>query len=423
MNGITTQEKLYKKNLGTLLFQIWILSLAFYQIPILGMFSLNDLLAPLLLIVAGFQSLFPRSTKSNSYSYLIYSLTISVFLLYIFGQLLSVLNIESLFWSRFWAVLKISGYFILPLLFIKEIDFLRRIYTLLVVDALIGTISVFLVSTGILQLEFSRFQPSRLGIPSLPASTGLIGNSGDLALLVTFTVLLIIGFPRESYLFGHWPKTIKSFVILCLFLGLLGSQSRNLASSVLIAVFFFYVISITMSNGKFSLSLKIPILASFAFLLIPLIYFIAPNIYSIVVTEWGDVAHANAIVRIESYKVGLRLFLDSPLIGLGPDIYRKMPQFVGQLHNLWLGSALEGGLLALLTLTMLFAIAFFGALRLIGDSTFKYDARVFAAFVISSISATSLYPAHGSHIFWLIFGISLSFTMMRRGSYSFSNSA
>ena len=106
----------------------------------------------------------------------------------------------------------------------------------LIVVALVGCISAFLVSIGILQLPVERFSPSRIDLIDLPKSIGLFSAYGDMALLISYTMLLTISLPKEDYLFGFGSKKMRALVIFLIMLGLLGCQSRNIVLTLMTAI-------------------------------------------------------------------------------------------------------------------------------------------------------------------------------------------
>lgn len=404
-------------NFANAFFMGWVLSLPFYNFSVVGTLSVDNLLAPIAIAMAPFAAR-GRGQESGVKRGGKVLLIVLLMGFYVLAQVISSVNSKTLIFSRLWFFAKIFGYFVLPVLYVKDIQSFRKIGLALVINSLLGCISVVLVSLGFLELEGARTEASRFGYDWLPKSVGFFTNYGDLAVLVSFSALFVIATRRRDLVSAVTSKGFKAFVLAILIVGMVAAQSRNVVLSLGVGLCSYLLFSWMVSaktTGRRLLFFATVVPAFAVFLAVGGIYL--SEIIGFIKGAGGRIALANAEARMESYRLGLALFWESPILGLGAESYRQYEGFVDQLHNMWLGVALRGGIISLFALSFAFFTGFAGAMRRFDEVEIGKEARMVGAAICSMFTSSLFYPGQSSYLFWFMFGFMLTLITMSESQH------
>ena len=387
------------------LFYFWLLSLPFYRFSIIKTFSVDNLLAPVLMMLWLFTSPVNDSAMRRARIKEISYITI-LFGTFAFGQLLTIINTNELIWSKLYQLTKLSFYFFIPALYIKDLVSFKKANSVLIVLALAGCISALLVSLGLLHLPVERFSPSRIGIEDLPKAIGLFGAYGDMALLISYTFLLTISSPKKDYLFGYGSKKVKAFVIFIIFLGILGLQSRNIVLTLMTAIFFYNLIKATSKMSAKFRTMALGLSFFLTTIALAVLLFFADDFINLLSQWGGKQAESTAMGRLEQYQIALKLISESPVIGVKAVIYEMHTSFIDSVHNLWLKVGLQGGLISLIPLILLLINAFKKALKNLAMDS-PPEKYVISVFIICMFVSTQFNPS-GTIVFWVMLSVATS---------------
>jgi O-antigen ligase len=191
----------------------------------------------------------------------------------------------------------------------------------------------------------------------------------------------------------------------------LGAQSRTIVLALISGILSFKILRIVnqLDNQRTRFIVLGLILSCLLLFVFPFVLFSGADIANFISGLGGKVAFANAQVRLDSYQIAIEFFKQSPILGIGPEVYKKYSFFINQMHNMWLGTALLGGIMGLIPLTIMISIVFFGALRFRHNVLVEFESNLIQAFTVSILVATLFYPAHNAYIFWVMLGVGISF--------------
>lgn len=393
------------------LFLLWLLTLPFYQFSVFGTISLDNILIPVLLIVffvhlllSGFSSFHDNKKKIHVNLFILTCLSI-----YLSGHLLKLSLSTEIFWGRAWHLTKIIGYFFLPLLFTNSLSYLKKINSLIIIVCLIGSLSAFLAAVGLIELDVTRFSESRIGEEWLPKSIGLFAAYGELAHLITYTLLLTISQRKEEFLFGRGYLPVKILVIIIILLGIVGTQSRNIIlSSVVGIITYGYLKLIDVKRAKNrTVSTFVGIFYLLMISSLTLALF-GSDLVLFFKNIGGQDAQATASVRLESYKVAWEMIKEAPILGVSAEVYRKHYEFINGVHNIWLGVALQGGIISIIGMLTLMSSALVLTFQRVVKGDLARQAQISVAFAVSLFITSLFYIAHDAHLFWIMLAVTLS---------------
>lgn len=415
------------RGLPSKLFLLWIFLLPFHGIPIVGSLALDSMLAPLVILLS-LVSRYPSAIDGYQYIGRVRNLRVICFyiIVYVSCFIPSIFQSDELLWVRAWDLLISIGYFILPILYIRDIVFLRKVNSLIIMLTIIGCVSVFLVSVGVLELSYTRFEDSRIGLSWLPKSVGLFSNYGDLALLIAYTLLLTFWVEKDKYFFGYGSKKVKTIILLIMLAGLLGSQSRNVLLTSLVAIAAYYLVVKMYTSGRSRNSYGGIVLLFFIFISTIIAIVFWGSIVAWISSLGGQNAAQTANTRLDTYVVAWNLLKASPLFGLDYKTYIANAALIDGLHNMWLGLALHGGMIVVLAFILMYINIFFKTVWRISHSVIGNEAAISAAFLISILVAVSFYVADRSVVFWFLLGLAssvhcLSYTVKKDAKTSLLN--
>lgn len=386
------------------LFVLWLLAIPFHRYPVYETYSLDNLMAPVLMLLALFQ---PRLAHGAHQAARMRGLAalVLIYFLYSLATVLPLMSETSLLMQKSWLALRTGFYFVLPLLFIRDARGFRIVKTTIVIMAMIACISALLAALGMVQFEVTRFAQSRLGMDWLPKSIGLFSSYGDVAILCGLTAVFLVSHKSGELGLFLASKLGKLIVVAVLILGLLGNQSRNIVLSIFAGVGAYWFLG-TIRSSRQAATGGLLVLSAMMVLTAVLLFF-SGDIVSGISQVGGEKAEATALGRLDSYRESFRIFSQSPLIGATPDIYRQHAYLVEGVHNMWIKVALRGGMLALFFMGTLFLMGFLGAARALYDERTARDARVAGAGIFVLLMATQFYGGL-SDTFWVALGFCLS---------------
>ncbi|AQS52646.1 hypothetical protein BW727_100238 [Jeotgalibaca dankookensis] len=234
------------------------------------------------------------------------------------------------------------------------------------------------------------------GLIRMGAHTGFTNQTAPNAFLISVGIALL--FSRLYSKIDSKLVTKLFFVLYLLALSMTLKRSFILANvgSVLVLTYLYY----RAESNKISVLVKILVgtvgLVSILFMISPFIPTIQDTVARFGLTEAG----IDSSGRDWIYKLGLRMFLLSPIFGHGMD---SVPVFYAnnygvfelqQMHNIYIQMLAEVGMFITLIVLFLFAINYRVAYKMVKESLKKDDKK--ATYVLSS----SLYI----QTFWLIYG-------------------
>lgn len=406
MQSISGQRSSQNKALGAL-FSLWMLSLPFYQFSVVGTLSVDNLLAPLLLVFWMFAA--PLSASSAKRVRRILFIAFIVFIYFLFSIIsLTISGSSDLILAALIQEIKVVLYLLLPVLCISSITLFRKALRLVVYGTAVVSVSAFMQAIGLVQFEFARSAASgRLGTDIISRSPGILGNYGDVAILISISVLATYG----SLWRDRRPRRLLKYALYFIFiLGALAAQSRNVVFSVFVAIAvynFFRNIYKKKAHARVTyIVLNIVAIMFGAFLL----WVVFPYIYAAVLGTGG--VKQSVLARFEQYQEAINLIAANPIFGVGAEIGGRYAQIADTLHNLWLGIGLRGGVLAIVSLAILFLSGFLGSVRRIVNDAVAQEAAIMSATALAMLTASMFYVAQGSYIFWACLGLLLSFTSL-----------
>jgi hypothetical protein len=396
-----------------ILFAIWILSIPFQRYSLVKTYSVDNLLAPLLCLVALF---LPRLRNPYVVSRRIKTMLVVVGLYGLFwmASLFPVFSLNPVLLQRSWLGLRDAFYLFPVLFFVRDRYSFRMLKSLLIIVTMMAAVSALLGSLGWIQLPVERYESSRIDIAWLPKAIGLLSNYGDVAMLYGFTAVLMVSHSREELAFGLSARGGKWLVWLSLLAGVLGSQSRNLVLTVLLALGAYRVFR-ALSNAQASTRIAV------AGILIAIVI----SVTAVLGTFGGDIAEAmghwggtnaaeTADWRLHTYGQALTLIGQNPFTGITSDMYGKWGYLAEVLHNMWLRVLLQGGVLRFFALVGLFWLAAkSGYINLGAEGERAHNAALVLASLIAMLLATQFYPGE-SDIMWVMLGALVSFSWVSR---------
>ncbi|MES9858159.1 MAG: O-antigen ligase family protein [Sedimenticola sp.] len=326
---------------------------------------------------------------------------------YVLANNIAYVGADDFFRGHLFGLLKILGYFFLPVFFISNIKILKNSLSVLVMGAIIGSVTVAMAAFGVVEFTVARYETSRVGVDWLPKSVGLISNYGDMAILTALFFLTMFVSKKYYYYFFLKNIPIKIVVSSVILLGIVSAQSRNVVLSSLIGIFILFFLGrkdfsvinkekiIMQTLTMFVLALPVVVLAML----------FSAEIISFIGNIGGKIASANVDVRLSSYEQGWKLFLKHPIFGIGAEGYIKNRFLIEQIHNIWFGILLKGGLLSLTFFLLILFNAFGGIARHLCAPGQGPEGKVLFALLFAILSASLYYPGHNSLLFWTVLGV------------------
>lgn len=391
-----------------IIFYIWIMSLPFYQFSIIGTLSLDNVLGPLLLLIwfVGRPKLEPGVINQQPKVIVFSGLILTI---YFFSHVLTLVMSEHVIWKSIYGQISDLTYFFVPLFYLRNIRVQERTQDFIVLITMIGAISAFLSSIGLINLEGVRYSTSRVSIEGLDLTrtVGLFSVYGDMAILSSFTIMLAMTSKRNKLLFVKRSKAIVIAVFAVIILGLIGSQSRNMVLTIVIAVTLYVVVTTLSKKGvSWMPRFYAALIASGLSAIIILTFFWQPIVN--MVSGWGgEQAAGTALGRLEQYKFALNLVGSNPFVGVDLEIYEKYAHLISGIHNMWLKELLQGGVFSILALLGLIVYCLRNASKCLYQNSDDSTAKIKMVMMFAILVSTQFNPS-GTSIFWFILGYSVA---------------
>jgi len=395
------------------LFILWLLLLVFgHQLTAYtGVASPDKLITPFLILmglIALFQS--PESRMKRAIP-----LMLLVFLLLLIKNL-SFMGLNDVYSSLMSQDLVNFGYFFVPFLCITNMHIFRRTGWLIVVIAIIGCVSPFLVSIGLISLPIGWFEDSRIG--GLLKTKGLFLSNGDLVQYITFAAAWVILAPGIINKKSKSLRFIRIVLFTSIILGLLGTQSRNVLLSLFVGLFVLWWL---IKSGVFTSGQKTIVIFGFSFgfmILLVITAIFSAESYDTLVAAGGESAKRTAETRLSQYSVAWDIITTYPLLGADLETYITKGHLIGYIHNIWFRMLAHGGIITALVLLLLLVRTFSGIRSAARISEKSDEAMVVTAYFASMFVALLFYVALGL-MFWSLLGVAAALICIE----PFSNTA
>ncbi len=385
------------------LFFIWVLSMPFYQFSVVGSFSVDNILAPVLLFAWFAQmTIGGGGVSAFQATNIVKSIVVAVF--YFVAHIIGLIGTQEAIWHSAYLAATNMLYFILPILFIRSLSDLKKFKDAIIVVAIIASISGLLSALGIIELEFARQAESRIGVESLQKSIGVFSSYGDVGILLSLALLAVIAKHKEkgsSLLYSY--LRISAFIVICL-IAIISMQSRNVVLTIMAALFAYWMIGYLMrisKNWNYILYAVISLVAVFSVIII--ILFSAPLLEFVQGIGGTKEAIGTVASRLEQYNVMWNLVKDRAWIGVDPHVYEKHINEINLTHNIWLKELVQGGVITVLAMLIIFWRTLMVQVVNYRRGSESKDVRIFLSCVIGILVATQFYPG-GTLVFWCILG-------------------
>jgi len=380
------------------LFFLWVASFPLTNFYLVAELSIDNLLVPILFVAW----LFFMGDKQRKIGW---SSVVIIMFVYLTGIAMEhrVFQGGVPFQFALWTLARDGGYFMLPFLFVTDRSTFRAGSAAIVIVAMAGGFTAILVSLGLLHLEYIRLQPTRIGLDFLPKATGVFRNFGDVALLAGYTVLVLLAYGSRDLPFKLGTRSAKIIVLIFLFLGLVGTQSRNMLVSMIVAVpayaFFNSLSKVSRKRRQEYL------VGAFAVAIVggALIIFFAGDVISLLTNIGGGDAAHTAQTRLSSYDQAEALFGEAFVSGINYSSPSRT-SLAELVHNLWIGLFLRGGIISVLSMAFFYIYAMRSVFRVMLIDPRNTEAKILGAFIFCAVTASMFFPA-GSLIYWFMLGM------------------
>ena len=393
------------------IYAFWILSLPFYQFSVVGTYSIDNLLAPLVCILAVPINLL-QDRRYVLKRMRILLLVLTFYSIYGLARMITFYGIPKLFLIFGQYSLLHGFYFLAPILFIHDLRTFRMTKSMLIIVTMTGAMSAFLAAIGLIHLGLERFDETRVGLAWLPKAIGLFSSYGDLAILYGFTVVLIISHGRKDLFLGLGTRFGKMFVWITLLLGLVGSQSRNILLSTLTALGIYWVFRKFQKPMKSNLIPKIGLLLAGIIISSCILIVYGDNLMEIISNLGGKRARLSVDDRIGSYALALQLLKEEPMtfvLGVSSENYLVYAPVVDHIHNMWLKLLLTGGIFAVSGIAGLLWIALYPGLAPAKKPIIPAEPPHVVSTVAAIFIASQFYGGL-SQMMWVLLGMLISFS-------------
>lgn len=387
----------------SLLFFLWVLTLPFYQFSIVGSFSVDNLLAPLLLVI-WIINFAVRGHTIPLYKVRNISQTIAIALVYLLSHMIGLIFTQTAAFTSSYNIASKMLYFILPVLYLITAKDLSRFKNAIIIVTIIASITALLSALGLMQFDFLRQAESRIGSEYLVKSIGVIGTYGDVGILMSLSLLLVIAGRRDQILFGHGSTLKIVFVIAICLIGMASMQSRNMLLTIIVALSSYWILGRWMKTSRLwfnKLYVSIFVTIFFAALTISIFY---EPLLTFAQSIGGTHEAAGTIEdRLSQYRFMWGLINDRLLIGVDPDVYERYEHEISLIHNMWLKELVQGGIITVLTMFLVWWNALIMQVKNYQRGLVVHEPRVFISILLAMLVSTQFYPG-GTLIFWVILG-------------------
>lgn len=377
-----------------IIFTLWVLSIPFYSYSIVGTLSLDNLLAPITVVILLYRELTSGSMNKQRIGSMM--LVFGIFSIYSLSRMLSVVGQEVYLFHTVTLLAKQFIYLLVPVLFLRRIGDWMYLSRLIVIISAIGIFSSLVASLGLYEFQMQRFAAARFGFEGLQKSIGLFANYGDMAMLGSFSFLVLFGLSRKD---GFQLSVIWKWMVAVLILaGYLGAQSRNMFLTLgvaLVAAKFFSLLATNTSKSRATASM-IAVLAvtlSIGMILLSDFNFLESA------REIGGTSEASATIdaRLGQYAFAYALFAQNPWFGDGATVLKAGVE----IHNIWFAQLALGGLFATSAVLALFVFPFLKLMRFKSKNNTLIRLKVIGLSQLVCIFVASEFYGGMSYIFLL----------------------
>ena len=382
---------------------LWLLSLSLYKFSLLGSFSLDNLLAPLLFLLIIFGMFIGSVRPTSEQRRNLFWAVVTVFA-YLMAHSLNLIVTQSAVWVSLVTVAKSMLYFLLPIMFITSEQQLKRANDAIIVLMLVGCITALMQSMGIMNLSFVRHASARFDLEGFEKTVGFLGSYGDVGMLTSLALLLVVGGRKGRVFFGRGSWVKIAIVVIATLAGMIAMQSRNLVLTVIVSIGAFvylgYIRKRRSWRGKFYMTLIGGVGLSAV-----LIVLYADSLIAWVQSIGGThEAAATVSARLSQYKFGWSLLQGRLLVGADPAVLQSNQMLVVFIHNMWLKELVEGGLPAVAAMLWFYIRAIRNQVSRYHEAPGRFEARCYLALLTGLLLATQFYPG-ATYIYWVLLGI------------------
>lgn len=397
------------------LYAIWFLSLPFYRYSVVATYSLDNLLAPLACLAAVFLPRVRDPLVRHQRAWAI-GTVLTLYLIYTAAGLLAAIDNAEEFWSRAWQGLRGGFYVLAPLLYIRDRWSWDATKVLIMLCAMAAAVSVFLASIGVIDLEVERYGVSRLEVDWLPKAIGLFSSYGDVAMLYGFTAVVLLSHKKGDLFLGLGRLWARLAVALVLFVGLAGSQSRNMALSTVAAIGAYYMLD-RFRRAKGGLRYAMVVYFFIAAMVAGALMVVFGGDVVEDVSGWGgESAYQTAQTRLFTYQKAIELIVVEPVFGVSQATYKVWGGLVDGIHNMWLRILLQRGVIGFLAVIAMVVLAYRYSMRVVRsqNSSMHRDGQLALATLAAIVVAVEFYGGL-SDVYRVMLSVVLSSCWMLRG--------
>ncbi len=382
---------------------VWILSLPFYQFSIIGSFSVDNMLAPFLFLVWLAQvSLGRQSVTALQANNIIKTFILAGF--YFVAHIIGLIGTHDAIWQSAYSSATNMLYFILPVLFIRTAQDLKAFKDAIIIIAIIASISGLLSALGVLELAFARQAESRIGVESLQKSIGVFSSYGDVAILLSLALLIVIADRKERSFIALFPYLkIIMMIVICV-ISIASMQSRNIVLTIMTALLSYWVIGQLIKKSKIWDHILYGGIILVVILSATVITLFSTQLLEIIQGIGGTKEAAGTVdSRLMQYRFMWDLVKDDILVGTDPNIHEKYINEINLTHNMWLKELVQGGIITVFAMLIILWRAIMVQVVNYKQGQVPKDSLVLISCLLGMIVATQFYPG-GTYLFWCILG-------------------
>jgi O-antigen ligase len=381
---------------------IWLLSLPFHEFALIGTLSVDNILAPILLVFIVL-SIVTQARRMPGEQTANLMWVAAAMLAYFLSHTVNLLLTEHVIWSSMYSVAKSMLYFLLPVLFIRNERDLQRSSDMMIIVTVVGCVTALMSALGLVSFEFARQAESRIDLAYIPKSVGLFSAYGDMAMLISLSLLLVIAGRKKSVLFGKGSLLKILIVLVIALIGIVSMQSRNVVFTLITSLIAFYVIGRWRKGRKWKFKLYASLAAGVVGVAITIVLFSGPLISWVEGLGGTSEAKATVEARLESYAFAWSMVSDRILLGADPQTVEQNALFISFIHNMWLKELVQSGVVGIIAVLFIFIRSLRRQVeRLAADR--DSNARAYLALLAGMLVATQFFPGN-TPVFWVLIGI------------------
>jgi len=304
------------------------------------------------------------------YKYEIFSISIYIFI-EIISRIFAVFPEGSLITIKRYLLLLV--FFANPVIIKSKEDILKYLTIILAVFSLLSCIELYKFAVNLsANLLSTNFSEIRIDYFSYPIT------NGEMKMLLLMSVFPFLLSKKTFYI----KKTYLLIILIPIIISLFLTQSRNVYIAVLVSIFIYGI----FKNWKFLLVFII---------FMGLIWAIAPQSIKERSNSMFDLNHPSNKSRLIMWNVGMHVFKDHPIIGVGDNeitkVYKlyKTPEFPGEgshFHSNYVMILVTTGILGFIFYLIFWVSLLFHSIKDYGESTDEFDKTLLWGIILSMIS-------------------------------------